>query len=184
MAAQKFSKINLLPKDAFEFSTLGRVLRWALTSGRVLVVLTEFVVILAFGSRFYYDRKLNDLMETIDQKQAVVESYADIEKQMRDLLAREKIIDNYLKNNLRVSERIRQIKSVTPAGVSYEQITVMPTNLDLSGRAGSETAFYQVLTGLTALPDVTEVSVGGINFEQKFGQVNFKINAVIGKPKT
>jgi len=54
-------KVNLLPKDNFEFSLVGKFLRWALTAGRVMVVLTEFVVILAFGSRFWLDKEMNDL---------------------------------------------------------------------------------------------------------------------------
>src|SRR3989344_7346869 len=106
MPAAKLAKINLLPKDSFDFSTLGKFLRWSLTTGRVLVVLTEFVVILAFGSRFYFDKRLNDLVEEIVQKQAVVDSYAEIEKTTRDILTKQEVVNSYLANNLRISARI------------------------------------------------------------------------------
>lgn len=184
MAAPKFSKINLLPKDSFEFSNLGKIMKWSLTTGRILVVLTEFVVILAFGSRFWYDRKLNDLIESIDQKQAVVESYTEIEERARDILERQKIVSSYLTKNLEINERVREIKKITPSDVNYSQISLGATSLDLSGTAGSEVGFYQLMAGLTALPNISSVNVGGIEFDQTFGQINFKINALITKPKT
>ncbi|MBI1872122.1 hypothetical protein HYS10_01750 [Candidatus Collierbacteria bacterium] len=184
MAAPKFSKINLLPKDSFEFSSLGKIMKWSLTTGRVLVVLTEFVVILAFGSRFWYDRRLNDLMESIDQKQAVVESYAEIEERVRDVLERQKIVNSYLSNNLELSVRVNDIKRITPSDVNYSQISFSTTGLDLAGTVGSEVGFYQLISGLTSLPNISSVNVGGIEFDQTFGLINFKINASITKPKT
>lgn len=158
-------------------------MKWSLTTGRVLVVLTEFVVILAFGSRFWYDRKLNDLTESIDQKQAVVESYAEIEDRARDILERQKIISSYLTNSLEVRKRIEEIKRITPSDVNYSQIGLGATSLDFSGTAGSETGFYQLMAGLSSLPNISSISVGGIEFDQTFGLINFKVNASISKQK-
>ena len=92
--------INLLPKDSFEGSNLGKTLKWLLIGGRTIVVLTEFGVILAFVSRFWYDKQLNDLNDQITQKQAVVRSFTEVENKMRDVLAREEIVGKFLKENL------------------------------------------------------------------------------------
>lgn len=182
MPALRLGKINLLPKDSFEFSTLGKTLKWSLTTGRILVVLTEFVVILAFGSRFYFDKKLNDLIETIDQKQAVVESYASIESRMRDLLSRQAIVDKYLKDNLGVSGVIDQIKRTTPADVTFSEVTVDAKGFSLSGTAGSEGGLANLLVGLNSIPKITGVNVGSIEFDQRQGVINFKIT--IARTKT
>ncbi len=184
MAAQSFAKINLLPKDAFEFSALGRTLKWTLTTGRVLVVLTEFVVILAFGSRFYYDRTSNDLADTIDQKQAVVESYVDVEKQVRDVLAREKAVDLYLAGNLQIKDRLAKVAGITPADVKYDDIDLSSEVLNLAGTAGSEAGFYQEIAGLTSLPFISQVTVSGIQFDQRQGLITFKVSGAINKTKT
>lgn len=181
MPAAKFGKINLLPKDSFEQSALGKILKWALTSGRVLVVLTEFVVILAFGSRFYFDKKLNDLVEVIGQKQAVVESYVDIEGKIRDLLSRQAIVDKYLKENLGISGIISQIKRVTPQDVSFTEISVDDAGFSLSGTAGSEGGLANLLVGINNIPKVTGVSVGSIDFDQREGLINFKVSVVVNK---
>lgn len=179
--AARLTKINLIPKDSFEYTTLGKVLKWSLSTGRVLVVLTEFVVILAFGSRFYFDKKSNDLIETIDQKQALVESYAEIEKIIREVLLKQRIVDDYLKNNLGVSGRVDQIKKITPADVTYSQITIDDTGISLSGSAGSENALAGIVSGVSSIQGVTDVNIGSVEFNQKLGTIDFKITAIIGK---
>jgi len=184
MPASKLGKINLLPKDSFEFSALGKILKWSLTTGRVLVVLTEFVVILAFGSRFYFDKKLNDLIEVIDQKQAVVDSYVDIEKQVRDILARQGIVDKYLVNNLKINEVIAQIRRVTPQDVTFSEVSVQDKAIILVGSSGSEGGLANLLVGVNNIQNVASVSVGAIDFDQREGIINFKISISTGKTKS
>lgn len=184
MPAAKLGKINLLPKDSFEFSALGKILKWSLTTGRVLVVLTEFVVILAFGSRFYFDKKLNDLNEVIDQEQAVVDSYAEIEKKMRDILARQAIVEKYLKNNLGVGSVIGQISRVTPVDVNFSQITIDEKGFSLAGSSGSEGGLANLLLGVNNIPNIGGVNVGSIDFDQRSGVINFKINVTMSSTKT
>lgn len=181
MPAAKLEKINLLPKDSFEFSVLGKVLKWALTSGRVLVVLTEFVVILAFGSRFYFDRRLNDLIETISQRQAVVDSYAEIEKRIRDVLAKQAIVAKYSQENLGINNVITQIKRVTPQDVSFDEIAIDSKGFSLTGSAGSEGGLASLLLGVNSIPNISGVNVGGIDFDQRQGTINFRINVTIAK---
>ena len=183
MPAAKLAKINLLPKDSFEFSSLGKFLKWSLTTGRVLVVLTEFVVILAFGSRFYFDKRLNDLIEEIDAKQAVVDSYAEIEKTTRDILTRQKVVDSYLTNNLRISDRINQIRRATPQDVTFDDIAIGENGLSLSGTANSESGLANLIAGINQIPDVESVTVAGIDFDQRQGNIKFKISVSITPPR-
>lgn len=176
MPATKLGKINLLPKDSFEFSTLGKILKWALTTGRVLVVLTEFVVILAFGSRFYFDKKSNDLIEVIDQRQAVVDSYADIEKRVRSILARQAIVEKYTKENLAINNAIGQIRRVTPQDVIFDEIAIDSKGFSLTGSAGSEGGLANLLLGVNSIQNISGVNVGGIDFDQRQGTIKFRVN--------
>lgn len=184
MPATKLGKINLLPKDSFEFSALGKILKWSLTTGRVLVVLTEFVVILAFGSRFYFDKKLNDLTEEISQKQAIVESYVDIEAKIRDILDRQAIVDKYLSTNLSIGGLVDQLKKVTPPDISYSEISISDRVVTLSGTSGSEGGLANLLVGINNLPEVGGVSVGSIDFDQRQGTIAFKVSITVNKTKS
>ncbi len=177
MPAAKLTKINLIPKDAFEFSTLGRVMKWALTTGRVLVVLTEFVVILAFGSRFYFDQKLNDLLDSNEQKQAVVESFSEIESKARNVFARQQIVENYLGQNLQINNRISQIQKITPADVSFYDIAFTKSGVNFSGTSGSEVGLANFLVGVNNLPNVEGINIGVVDFDQRQGVINFRVIA-------
>jgi len=163
---------------------LGKFLKWSLTTGRVLLVLTEFVVILAFGSRFYFDKRLNDLIEEIGAKQAVVDSYAEIEKTTRDILTRQAVVSSYLTNNLRISDRINQIKRATPQDVTFDDIAVDGNGLSLSGTTNSESGLANLIAGINQIADVESVTVAGIDFDQRQGNIKFKISVSITAPKT
>jgi Tfp pilus assembly protein PilN len=175
MSARKVSGINLLPKDSFEESHLGRFLRWSLITGRAIVVLTEFVVILAFGSRFWFDKKLNDLGEVVGQKQMVVKSFAEIELQMRDVLARETPVVNFLEKNLGIESVFSDLVKSTPADVIFETMSLSASGINLKGKAQSESGFAGLLANLNKLERVESISVGETKFSQREGMVEFQI---------
>ena len=78
--------VNLLAGDELDTSPQGKFVRWALTWGRRIVVLTELVVILAFISRFWLDTTVASLNDKIEQKRAVVSSFSDFEDKYRAVL--------------------------------------------------------------------------------------------------
>lgn len=174
-AKQGFSHINLLPKDSFEFSPLGRFLSWATTAGRVLVVLTEFVVLLAFGSRFYFDKKLNDLGEVLDQKQAQIEAFSETETRIRTVLAKQAPIGSYLKDNLRFSEKYLALAKLIPVGVKLEKLTIDTGGTTMVGEANSELSFAQFLNRLKNTDGLVKLSMKETTFDQVTGAVKFNI---------
>ena len=176
MPARSFlSKVNLLPKDNFEFSFVGKFLRWSLTAGRVMVVLVEFVVILAFGSRFWFDKKLNDLREVIDQKEMVVISYAETEAEMRKVLARQEPVEGYLENNLDLAKRVNDLNYFLPEGVTLTEMKMEKEKVSLVGVAGSEETFSRTIRAMAQMEDAYQTEVKGLEFDQKRGGVNFEI---------
>lgn len=176
MAAQHgLSHINLLPKDEFEFSTLGRILKWATTAGRVLVVLTEFVVILAFGSRFYFDKKINDLNEVIDNKLAIIQGYNEVETRTRELLTKQSVINDYLKNNIQIGDRFETVSKLLPRDVNLSVMKVSSNELTIEGDAGSEATFAQTLRSFRTDPRLKQMSLAKSSFDQVAGTVKFNI---------
>lgn len=83
MTARHTAPINLLPKTEFEMSFWGRFIKWALTTGRYIIILTELVVIIAFMSRFKLDRDASDVGDAILGKQALLEASSNTEKTLR-----------------------------------------------------------------------------------------------------
>jgi len=73
MPAKQIS-INLIGEEEMEHTPVGRIVTWAITYGRYIMIGTEIVVLLAFISRFSLDRKLTDLKDEISQKQELIEA--------------------------------------------------------------------------------------------------------------
>ena len=179
MAAQYgLSHINLLPKGSFEFSTLGKVLKWTTTVGRVLVVMTEFVVIMAFASRFYFDKKLNDLNEEIEGKMAVIQGYAEVESSLRKILARESVVADSKTKTIDVGGKIASISRILPPGVILETLEINQEGVNLSGSARSEGLFAQTLANFKNAKEVNRVSLGQTVYDQSEGSVVFTIDAI------
>lgn len=178
MAAQQgVFQINLIPKDSFEFSTLGKVLTWATTTGRVLVVLTEFVVLLAFASRFYFDKKINDLSEEVDQKQVQIETFAETEKLMRKVLAKQTPINNYLTENITFGQKYDNLARIIPNGVRLEKLTIDGSGMVMVGESTTELGFAQLLKSLKKMDGVAGLTMKDTSFDQTSGAVKFNIQA-------
>lgn len=177
MAAQHgLSHINLLPKDSFEFSSTGKLLKWSTTVGRVLVVMTEFVVLLAFASRFYFDKKLNDLTETIDGKLTVIKSYAETESQMRDFLARQDVVSNYVINKIDIPNKIVDLGKQIPSGITLDTLSMNNKTVTVKGVAGSEASFAQMLLNFKRNPLLRKILLDSTTFDQTTGSVKFSFS--------
>ncbi len=178
MAAQpSFSKINLVPQDEFEKSTIGKILRWSLTAGKSIVIVTEFVVILAFLSRFKLDRDLNDLNEVINQKVEVVESYAETEKQMRSLQKRALVAVDVKSSTIGFGEWWRRLSSITPSDTTFDSVDINTEQVTLKGLSSSGTSFTQLVEGIKKTEKVGEIDINKIAFDQSQGGVSFELTA-------
>lgn len=148
MAAQK-KEISLLPVEEFEKTRFGRFLKWALTFGRWIVILTELVVILCFLSRFKLDRDLTDLGERIKQQQAIIVSFGDLEKDFRNLQKRLNTIDRLEKEQLSSVSLLDELSNIVPLDVSLDELTIRGKNVGISGLALSEAGLSSFLKGLS-----------------------------------
>lgn len=164
--------INLLPKSEFETSFWGKFLKWALSTGRYMVILTELVVIIAFLSRFKLDKDLADLSDNISGKKAVIDASASYEKQFRTiqnkLLVAEKMIDS----QTGMAAIIDLITTRTVPGIKLSSVNVTKSEVLVSGTALSDQAFGDFITRVTAskkwksvdLADITATNTQGIKF--------------------
>ncbi|NCN24447.1 MAG: hypothetical protein GW945_03125, partial [Candidatus Pacebacteria bacterium] len=77
--------INLVPRDPFYETAIGKTLRWALSAGRYIIIFTELIVIISFAARFTLDRQLTDLNSDIERKKSVILSYGTLESDIRTI---------------------------------------------------------------------------------------------------
>ncbi len=143
----KVPSLNLYPEDPFYETFVGKILRWAVSVGRHIVIFTELVVIGSFFSRFVLDRQLTDLNSSIVQKQAIAESYGSLEQDFRAAQQRTKDIALVLSTQGRW-QVLDTLAKATPPGVAYEQLALATDRLTIQGKAGSNQSPSAVLAWL------------------------------------
>lgn len=187
MTAPK-KEISLLPNEEDVNSLPSRILKWVSTVGRFVIVFTELIVISAFISRFWLDRKNSDLSEVIRQQKAILESTQEFEKEYNVLYQKLKYIKNFYSNQPQYEPDIQSIVESTPPEIIYNRLT-----LDRSESTGSisatlsliaykESAIVDFITNLTLNPRVQSVDIK--NIEKKPKENNYSINLLLNFKKT
>lgn len=167
MAARPEPRVNLLPVDRFEYSRVGRFLRWALLVGRRAVMLTELVVIAAFLSRFWFDRSLVNLRELRIQKEAVVDSYETVLTEFLRTQSRLAAIRNILNERYHVTDRLTKLQSMTPEGIEYGEVIMSSQSANLRGYAPSASVLSTFLANLKQEPETSKVAVRLLEISKK-----------------
>lgn len=172
--------INLLTQDEFSNSGLGKVLLWALSIGRYIVVFTELIVILSFLSRFKLDRDLTDLNEEIGRQKAIILSYGDLEDQFRQTQAQLSLVraardQNYPDNLLEI------IKTSLPPDIKIQNLTLNPTSLSFSATALSPQSFSAFIKRLHQEPTLTDINLSSLTSKEGNAVIEFTVAANISK---
>lgn len=169
--------INLLPKDPFFSTVIGKMLRWALSAGRYVVIFTELVVIMSFIARFTLDRQVTDLNSSIEKKKQIILSYGDLEDRFRTV--QEKIIQyKQTEQETNIVDTFEHLSAVVPEGIVTENLAIRPTSVALNGSTFSQTAFNKLINNLQLSPHFTNINVGEIeaNSDDQNG-ITFSVRA-------
>lgn len=166
MAAQdKKSQINLLPQEEFESSLVGRTLKWALSSFRILVIITEMVVMAAFLSRFWLDARKSDLGEEIRQKQSIISSQMAFEKDFKDIQARLAVFSELSEGKI-ISETLATITSYLPPVVLLSSYT-FEEDITIRGLSPNEANVAQLIANLESSNSFEEVSLTNLSIDSQ-----------------
>lgn len=162
MAAQKkppAREINLLPKEEFAMGTWGRILKWLLSTFRIIVVVVELVVMGAFLSRFWLDARSTDLNDQIKERQGVIAAFVETERDFRD--AQDKLavfaaITPEEKKNLPL---IESITSYLPPDTLLSSITFVKDSFQVKAETVNELSIAQYLINLEASDKFKEIAL-------------------------
>jgi Tfp pilus assembly protein PilN len=165
--------INLLPRQ--EVSLGEKTLRWALTTGRVIIVVTEFIVISAFLYRFVLDRTLTDLNESIENNSIIIEESRDIEKGIRLLQTQLTEADKILNRQHPYQTLVETLAANRPSEVVFDKIDYQEGTVTVAAssiRAASPAEFFQALNQSQSF---NSIAIKEIGFST--GKTKFKISA-------
>jgi Tfp pilus assembly protein PilN len=175
--------INLIGDSEMDHTPLGRIVSWAVTYGRYIMIGTEIVVLLAFISRFSLDRKLTDLKEEISQKQDIIEANTSFENDVRLLQSKLAAIKTLSAIPINSLDTLTVFQSLMPSGVYLQSFDLSKDTLTIQAIAGSTFAFSQFIANLQATKSLTAIDISEMKRDPILG-IQFAFTTKIVSPKT
>lgn len=176
-------EINLVPKDPFFQTPLGRFMQWALSAGRYIVIFTELVVIGSFLTRFTLDRQITDLNNEILQKEEQIKGYGTLEADFRSAQSR---VEQYKQvvQERNIAEVFPQLTAITPIEVTYDLVSISPVRVVMSGSALSRDSFNTLINNLQLSNIFKNVTINKIESpEDDLPGFSFDISATTGEER-
>jgi len=172
-----------MPGEDLEGRPGGKFLKWALSWGKRIVIVTEAIVILAFLSRFWLDTTLADLAGQIAQKKSAIEASANFEKKFRgttERIAKAKTVENGV-SPVAVLDKAR---ALVPLNVTVSQMTVSASGVDLAGTS-DEQSLAVLVSNFRTSPDFTDLTIERVVRTSPSLSIDFamRVNYIKGKTK-
>ncbi len=158
----KSKQINLIPTEEFESSIVGRVLKWAMSTFRIIVIITEMVVMGAFLSRFWLDAQNSDLSETVKIRTAQIESQKDTEDTFRDIQNKLNVFKT-IATAPKPTSKIELISSQVPQDVFLTNVSILDDTASIKGKSNSEVGIAQFIANLKTEKTFKKVGLGSVN---------------------
>jgi len=168
--------INLLKKQT---NLADRFINWALTIGRLLVILTEIVALSAFIYRFSLDRQLIDLHSKIVQEQAIINYLKDNEKTYRNLQDRLTAATNYSTLGVNRLKVFSDIVGFTPKGMTFNNLSLYENRIRIDANVDSVSSLSTFVNSIKNYPAIDTVSIDKIGNKPSSAIITISITATL-----
>lgn len=175
--AKKSPSINLLRDSSGNF--IDKFVAWALSAGRVIVIITELIALGAFLYRFSLDRQLIDLHTKINQEQKVVAYLKDNEQTYRNLQNRLLLAADFSKQGTDKVSILKQIIGLAPGGITFNNITLQKDRVRIDANSTSVSSLSNFVTSLKNYSRVSSVIIEKIENRSSSASINVSITALL-----
>ena len=161
MPARK-TQINLLPERGFETTTTGRVLAWILSTFRIIVIVTEMIVMFAVLSRFWLDAQNTDLTESLQQKQAALIASGGFESNFRSVQTRLKVFSQMLAKEGNSTKIVETAADYLPEDLFLTNVLIELPKVTIEGNTPNEQSIQQLNVNLNSSGIFKEIGISKI----------------------
>ena len=175
-------EINLLPSAQWNYSLTAFLLKWIVSYGRYVLVITELIVILAFLSRFKLDQDLMELEDKIATNKTILESSVVFEKKLKNITQVQNFVTKEWNEQHLWSEYLEELTNLLPEGVVLVSIDANGNKIEITGSSVSETALAYLINNLksnSAFKKVRVEKVASDLSNQNTRLITFSISLVI-----
>ena len=175
----KFHSINLLKNKETDF--FGKFIKWTLTIGRLVVIITEIIALSAFVYRFSLDRRLVDLRNEIKQKQTIVAAQSANEEKYRNLQDRIALASNFSNFSEERHKIITDVLNLTPQGITLNSLALDKDKINIDANVQNVSSLSLFVNSLKNYPKIDTISIGSIENKPQTNFITVTITATLKK---
>ncbi|MBI4089377.1 MAG: hypothetical protein HY424_01560 [Candidatus Levybacteria bacterium] len=165
--SESFPSINLVKNQ--QVPLLDRFMSWALTVGRLIVILTEIVAVIAFIYRFSLDEKLVDLHSKIKQKQTLISLLKSDENKYRNLQDRIALAATFSEKGSKANKTVKGIIDLMPPGIKIDNFTLNKDRINIDMNIASIPQLTAFINSLKSYPEIKSISIDNIENKPSLG---------------
>lgn len=173
--------INLLDSKGEPF--LDKLLRWMLSIGRLIVILTEVIALSAFVYRFSIDRRIVDLNDEIKDKQLILGQLERPERLYRNLQERLATASKLERSESETTNRFNDIVTLAIGRIRFNTLLVSNTEIKIDGSTPSTAQLNYFIQQLRQLPSIQTISIDKLDNKTSQGSISFVISAQLNTPQ-
>src|SRR5581483_9874171 len=125
----KAPNINLAKNR--KVSNVDKIINWAFSAGRIIIIVTEGIALCAFLYRFTLDSQIVDLHSKIKQKQAIITLYKDNEQTYRQLQEQLSRLTALAPQGKKSVEIFRAVLEATPPEAIIDNVSYSANSIKL-----------------------------------------------------
>jgi hypothetical protein len=173
--AEKIPTINLMPNGENTF--VSQFFNWALTIGRLLIILTEMVALGTFIYRFGLDEQIVNLHDKIKAESSIVYGFKNAEITFRDIQDRLTTIKRYTLVGNTTTGIFTDITKMGQGKITFKDLMINTQNAKIVVFASNPLALTDFVNSLKKYPSVTSVSVDKVENDTTSAQIIVSITA-------
>ena len=173
--AEKVPTINLLPQNENNFIT--QFFNWALTIGRLLIILTEMIALGTFIYRFSLDMQIVDLHDKIKAESFIVANFKDQEATFRDIQNRLATVKRYNSVQNTTSGIFSDIIKMGQGKVTFKDLSVTTQTARIQVAAPTASALSSFVDGLKNNPSIASIAIDKVENNTTSAQIIVSITA-------
>lgn len=159
--------INLVKNR--EIPLVDKFMNWALTIGRLIVIITEVVAVTAFVYRFSLDEKLVELHSAIKQKQNIISVLKSDENKYRNLQDRIALASTFSEKATQSNQAINNIASLIRSNVKINDLILNKDRENIRIDVTSASALASFIDSLKSYPYIKSISIDNIESKPTVG---------------
>ncbi|MBI4079382.1 MAG: hypothetical protein HY429_03745 [Candidatus Levybacteria bacterium] len=154
-----------------------KIINWALSVGRVIVIVAEAVALSAFLYRFSLDRELIDLNDKIEQRLAIVDRAKNTEGAFRNLQERLTVIKNLSASGKEVVSLMQVVYSLAPSGFVINDLSILEDKVKIDASVQSPLLITTFVKELKKYPSIINVSLDRIENKTSSAKIGIVLSA-------